>query len=141
MLNNRLAPLFWVGVSLGNPGSATVLGRHKATEDVQFPGNHSLFLFKVPHATTEDLEYKGYYFKKGTMFISNIYAVHMDPVTWPEPEVFNPSRHLTEDGKFFKRDEYIPFCIGEWFCTFYYITEDKKRQIRLAGDPSWNLSM
>ena len=118
MLNNRLAPLFWVCVSLGNPGSATVLGRHKAIEDVQFPGKHSLFLFKVPHATTEDLEYKGYYFKKGTMFISNIYAVHMDPVTWPEPEVFNPSRHLTEEGKINKRDELIPFSVGELFTFF-----------------------
>ena len=44
----------------------------------------------------------------------NLYTVHMDPVTWPEPEVFNPSRHLTEDGKFFKRDEFIPFSIGKF---------------------------
>ena len=47
------------------------------------------------------------------MIISNIDAVHMNPVTWPEPEVFKPSRHLTAEGKFFKKDEYIPFCIGE----------------------------
>ena len=48
----------------------------------------------------------------------NLYAVHMDPVTWPEPEVFNPSRHLTEEGKINKRDELIPFSVGESFEFF-----------------------
>ena len=43
----------------------------------------------------------------------NLYAVHFDPVTWPEPEVFNPSRHLTEEGKLYKREELIPFSVGE----------------------------
>ena len=44
----------------------------------------------------------------------NLYAVHMDPVTWPEPEVFNPSRHLTKEGKLYKREEFIPFSIGKF---------------------------
>ena len=64
---------------------------------------------------TEDIEYRGYKFKKGTCFIPNIYAVHFDPVTWPEPEVFNPSRHLTEEGKIIKREELITFSIGNFF--------------------------
>ena len=42
----------------------------------------------------------------------NIYAVHFDPLTWPEPEEFQPSRHLTEEGKLCKRDELIPFSVG-----------------------------
>ena len=48
----------------------------------------------------------------------NIYAVHFDPIMWPEPEVFNPSRHLTEEGKINKRDELIPFSVGELFEFF-----------------------
>ena len=68
----------------------------------------------MPHTAVEDVEFKGYYFSKGTCLMPNLYTVHMDPVTWPEPEVFNPSRHLTEDGKFFKRDEFIPFSIGKF---------------------------
>ena len=47
----------------------------------------------------------------------NIYAVHFDPVTWPEPEVFNPSRHLTEEGKINKREELIPFSVGMLHCA------------------------
>ena len=36
----------------------------------------------------------------------------MDPVTWQAPEVFNPSRHLTEEGKIIKKEEYIAFSVG-----------------------------
>ena len=39
--------------------------------------------------------------------MSDIHAVHFDPVWWSEPEVFNP-RHLTEEGKLYKREELIP---------------------------------
>ena len=47
----------------------------------------------------------------------NIYAVHFDPVAWPEPEEFRPTRHLTEEGKLCKRDELIPFSVGmSFFC-------------------------
>ena len=46
----------------------------------------------------------------------NIYAVHFDPVTWPEPEVFDPSRHLTAEGKINKREELIPFSVGMLNC-------------------------
>ena len=45
--------------------------------------------------------------------MANIYAVHMDPVTWPEPEVFDPSRHLTEEGKCVERKEFMPFGMGK----------------------------
>ena len=48
----------------------------------------------------------------------NIYAVHFNPITWPESEVFNPSRHLTEEGKINKKDELIPFSVGEFFTFF-----------------------
>ena len=60
------------------------------------------------------MEFKGYYFPKGTNFVPNIYAVHMDPVTWPKPEIFNPSRHLTAEGKLFERKEFMPFGIGKY---------------------------
>ena len=73
----------------------------------------NFIIFKVPHTATEDIEFKGYYFPKGTNFMPNIYAVHMDPVTWPQPEVFNPLRHLTEEGKLAKKEQFIPFSIGK----------------------------
>ena len=79
--------------------------------------NVSFIHFQLPHSIAEDIEFKGYHFPKGTSFMPNIYAVHFDPVTWPEPEVFNPSRHLTEEGKINKREELIPFSVGMLNCV------------------------
>ena len=74
-----------------------------------------MLFHKVPHTATEDIEFRGYHFPKGTNFMPNIHAVHFDPVTWPEPEVFRPERHLTAEGKLNKSDELIPFSIGRYF--------------------------
>ena len=48
----------------------------------------------------------------------NLYAVHYDPVTWPEPEKFKPTRHLTEEGKINKKEQLIPFSIGKFIRHF-----------------------
>ncbi|KAI0257947.1 cytochrome P450 [Gloeopeniophorella convolvens] len=46
----------------------------------------------VPHATTEDNVYEGFFIPKGTLLVS------ADPITYPEPSVFKPERFLTSDG-------------------------------------------
>jgi len=61
----------------------------------------------------------GYHFKKGQSVSWNNYAVHHDPVLWPDPEKFLPNRFLTTDIK--HPFAYFPFgggprkCIGEHF--------------------------
>ena len=45
------------------------------------------------------------------MFI-NIWSVHMDPDTWPEPSKFRPERHLDADGNVIKSDHILTFGLG-----------------------------
>lgn len=40
------------------------------------------------------------------------WAVHMDEKTWREPDKFNPSRFLDEEGRFLKPEGFIPFQTG-----------------------------
>ncbi|KAH9981018.1 cytochrome P450 [Lactifluus volemus] len=54
--------------------------------------------FAVPHATTEDIVYKGYFIPKGAVVIGNTWAILHDPSVYPEPDVFRPERFLNPDG-------------------------------------------
>ncbi len=54
---------------------------------------------------------------KGTQVIPLIHAVHMDPTLWKDPEMFNPDRFLSSDGKkIVKPDYFIPFGVGRRVC-------------------------
>jgi cytochrome P450 len=48
----------------------------------------------IPHANTQDVEYKGYYFPKGTNFTGNMWAIHRNARDFPEPDEFRPERFL-----------------------------------------------
>lgn len=43
----------------------------------------------------------------------NIYAAHMDPKKWPDPNVFRPERFLDEDNKITGRDGVVSFSLGK----------------------------
>ncbi|KAI0056530.1 cytochrome P450 [Artomyces pyxidatus] len=53
----------------------------------------------VPHATTEDDIYEGYFIPKGATVISNIWAILHDPQVYPEPDEFKPERFLMPGGR------------------------------------------
>jgi len=42
----------------------------------------------------------------------NLYAVHMDPKVWKDPEIFRPERFLDSDGQVIGRESVIPFSLG-----------------------------
>ncbi|KAI0253746.1 cytochrome P450 [Lactifluus subvellereus] len=52
----------------------------------------------VPHVTTEDLVYEGYFIPKGALVIGNTWAIFRDPSAYPEPDAFKPERFLDSDG-------------------------------------------
>lgn len=55
-----------------------------------------VFPLGVPHATTTSDIYEGYHIPKGCIVIFNVWAMSRD---CPDPERFDPNRHLTPDGQ------------------------------------------
>jgi cytochrome P450 len=72
----------------------------------------------IPHATTADIEYRGKTISKGTIVFSNIYAIHRDAATWDNPDVYDPTRFLNEDGEVIiaKQEMIVPFSLGMRRC-------------------------
>ncbi|KAF5345774.1 hypothetical protein D9758_011886 [Tetrapyrgos nigripes] len=53
----------------------------------------------VPHATSADDYYEGYFIPKGTLCIPNVWSINRDPeVFGSDVEDFRPERHLGADG-------------------------------------------
>ena len=75
----------------------------------------------LPHVAASDVQFRGFSIPKGTTLVSNLWAIFRDPVVWPDPEKFRAERFLTEEGKAFRPDEFIPFGIGEYGLTRYQI--------------------
>ncbi|KAI0264227.1 cytochrome P450 [Gloeopeniophorella convolvens] len=71
----------------------------------------------VPHATTQDDVYEGYFIPKGAIVIGNSWAILHDPASYPQPDAFNPERFLNADGSL--RDDAIlvsAFGYGKRIC-------------------------
>ncbi|KAI9457534.1 cytochrome P450 [Russula earlei] len=52
----------------------------------------------IPHSTTKDDVYEGFFIPKGTMVFGNVWAMLHDPEKYPEPDSFKPDRFLNADG-------------------------------------------
>ncbi|PIL29135.1 cytochrome P450 [Ganoderma sinense ZZ0214-1] len=59
---------------------------------------HSALPLGVPHATTADDEFRGYFIPAGTMLIPNTWACTHDPDVYEDPDVFRPERFI-RDGR------------------------------------------
>uniref|UniRef100_A0A8D8VAC1 Probable cytochrome P450 304a1 n=3 Tax=Cacopsylla melanoneura TaxID=428564 RepID=A0A8D8VAC1_9HEMI len=70
----------------------------------------------VPHRSTEDADFMGYHTEKGTIMITNLYKMHMNPEVWGDPENFRPERFLDQKGHLKKKDQTLPFGIGKRLC-------------------------
>merc|ERR550534_3029559 len=62
----------------------------------------------LPRRTTEDVELMGFHIPKNTQIIANLWQVHNDPRFWPDPQTFDPGRHLDDSGTFVKSSKVIP---------------------------------
>ncbi|KAG2056818.1 cytochrome P450 [Suillus hirtellus] len=76
----------------------------------------------IPHATSNDDVYDGYFIPKGAMVMVNQWALSRDEDVFPDASRFDPSRHLTVDGKL--KDPFVNHfafghgrrtCPGRWF--------------------------
>ncbi|RXW15746.1 hypothetical protein EST38_g10108 [Candolleomyces aberdarensis] len=59
---------------------------------------HQTLPLGVPHATTQDDVYDGYFIPKGTVVIGNALHILHDPELYPDPYKFDPDRYI-KDGK------------------------------------------
>ncbi|XP_068191943.1 cytochrome P450 2K1-like [Antennarius striatus] len=70
----------------------------------------------LPHKTTRDVTFQGYYIKEGTTVLPLLTSVLYDESEWESPNTFNPSHFLDKEGKFTKRDAFMPFSGGRRVC-------------------------
>jgi cytochrome P450 len=95
----------------------------------------SIVVGAILHSTTENSWLSDYFLPKGTIVMANLYNVHHDPITFPEPYNFNPERFLIkkseskpntrkmammsdieEEYTFVKNENLVPFSVGKRVC-------------------------
>ncbi|XP_035035736.2 cytochrome P450 2K1-like isoform X1 [Hippoglossus stenolepis] len=70
----------------------------------------------LPHKTSRDITFQGYFIKAGTTVFPLLTSVLYDKSEWASPHTFNPSHFLDAEGKFTKRDAFMPFSSGRRMC-------------------------
>ncbi|TDH00728.1 hypothetical protein EPR50_G00191590 [Perca flavescens] len=70
----------------------------------------------VPHKTSQDITFQGHFIKKGTTVYPLLTSVLYDESEWERPHSFYPAHFLDKDGKFVKRDAFMPFSAGRRIC-------------------------
>ncbi|XP_019392695.1 PREDICTED: cytochrome P450 2K4-like isoform X3 [Crocodylus porosus] len=71
----------------------------------------------LPHATTMDVTLKGYFIPKGTYIIPLLASVLQDKSEWEKPDAFYPEHFLDAEGKFVKKEAFMPFSAGRRRCV------------------------
>ncbi|NXU90535.1 CP2K1 protein, partial [Xiphorhynchus elegans] len=71
----------------------------------------------LPHETTADVTLKGYFIPKGTFIIPLLTSVLHDKSQWEKPDTFYPEHFLDVNGKFVKKDAFMPFSAGRRICA------------------------
>ncbi|KAM3603484.1 uncharacterized protein V6R79_023301 [Siganus canaliculatus] len=70
----------------------------------------------LPHRTSQDISFQGHFLKKGTTVYPLLTSVLYDESEWERPYDFHPAHFLNKDGKFVKRDAFMPFSAGRRVC-------------------------
>ncbi|KAG8580002.1 hypothetical protein GDO81_007074 [Engystomops pustulosus] len=71
----------------------------------------------LPHATTQDVMFRGYFLPKGTYIIPLLASVLRDKNYFERPEEFYPQHFLDSKGNFVKNEAFIPFSLGKRSCA------------------------
>ncbi|XP_048833563.1 cytochrome P450 2J2-like isoform X2 [Brienomyrus brachyistius] len=82
--------------------------------EIQRMGN--IVPLNVVRFTTKDTELGGYTIPKGTTLMGTLDSVLFDETEWETPFTFNPGHFLDAEGKFRRRDAFLPFSAGKRVC-------------------------
>jgi len=83
------------------------------------------FYSTLSKSSTTFLSVNGYSLPKDTTVVANLIYIHFDPAIWGDPENFRPERHLSPDGKVFKKHEaLLDFSIGRRACLGRKMSQD-----------------
>ncbi|XP_068136241.1 cytochrome P450 2B19-like isoform X2 [Hyperolius riggenbachi] len=63
----------------------------------------------LPHCTSQDVTFKGFFIPKGTQVIPLLHSVLRDKEHFEKPDEFYPQHFLDSDGNFLKNEACIPF--------------------------------
>uniref|UniRef100_A0A3P8YG26 unspecific monooxygenase n=2 Tax=Esox lucius TaxID=8010 RepID=A0A3P8YG26_ESOLU len=76
----------------------------------------SILPMSIPHTTSRDITFQGYFIKKGTCVIPLLTSVLHDEGEWESPHTFNPAHFLDEQGRFIKKEAFMAFSAGRRVC-------------------------
>lgn len=86
----------------------------------------------IPHATSKDDVYKHWFIPKDTVVVMNLFAVHQDNERYPNPNVFEPERHMSyvlesQQRKIFTQSvedrPHLSFSTGRRVCVGIHLAE------------------
>ncbi|XP_039463173.1 cytochrome P450 2J2-like [Oreochromis aureus] len=82
--------------------------------EIQRVGN--IIPLNLAHSAIKDTTIDKYTIPKGTIILASLDSVLHDESMWETPHSFNPEHFLDQDGKFRKRDAFLPFSAGKRVC-------------------------
>ncbi|KAG8445797.1 hypothetical protein GDO86_010546 [Hymenochirus boettgeri] len=71
----------------------------------------------LPHETTCDVNFKGYFIPKRTLIIPLLSSVLRDKTQFDNPEEFSPNNFLDAEGNFVKKEAFMAFSAGRRVCA------------------------
>ncbi|XP_072331400.1 cytochrome P450 2K1-like [Scyliorhinus torazame] len=71
----------------------------------------------LPHSTTVDMHFRGYFIPKGMYVIPLLTSVLFDKTQWKKPNEFDPAHFLDAEGRFVKNKAFMPFSAGRRVCA------------------------
>jgi cytochrome P450 len=74
------------------------------------------FPIGLSHATAKDVTLGEWLIPKGTHILLGVHDVHMNEEYFPNPDKFDPSRFIDEEGRFIRSDKMIAFSTGKRSC-------------------------